>query len=269
VSDGEPDDGREPERDGGLRDRFEGDPRSRLGLPSDFSRAQRAFALGGLIAVAIAVVGLLVPSLTPPPVRAVVTALPAGVTLFLLVLLGIVLGVASSRRQPSSVEPVERQPLHEPRQPAARSPAVGWSVEDLLTEATDLDRDREYRAAVRANLRDRLREAATHALVRETDASRAAVETALDEGTWTTDRRASALLGEPGAPRPPWYVRLWDLLRSEPAVRRRTRHALRAVERARERGTLAPPREPPDTAENVDTNDTPSPAGGATAGGER
>lgn len=257
------------DNDGGLRDRFDEAPRSRLQLPSDFSRAQRAFALGGLLAVGIAVIGLLVPTLLPAPVRAVVTALPAGVTLFLLVLLGTVLGVASSRRQPSSVEPVARQPLHEPRQPEARSPAVGWSIDDLLREATDLDRDREYRAAVRANLRDRLREAATHALVRETDATPAAVETALDEGTWTTDRRASALLGEPGAPRPPWYVRLWDLLRSESAVRRRTRHVLRAVERARERGTLTPATGSAGSASEEEADSTTASPAGATAGGER
>lgn len=190
------------------------------------------------VALAAGAAALVVAALpwVPGPLRDALGGLRAGVLIGLLMLVGLVLVWHAgwhARRLPAP------EPLVTDRSDASRTPAVGERFDDRLDRVTDPDLSRERRLAGQDDVRERLRDLATTACRTAAGCDRATAERAVVTGAWTDDRRASVLVGGPGAPAPPLHVRLWDLVRAESAFRRRVRHALDAV-RAVQRGERDP-----------------------------
>lgn len=167
-----------------------------------------------------------VPGLPPAPVRDALAGLSPGAVIGLLVLVGLLLFALSGRRARRIPEP---EPLVPERDPKSRTPAVGEALDDRLDFVADPEIPRDARTeeqrAVREHVREVVVAACRTAAGCDWDAARGAVE----DGTWTDDPRAGALVGGPGAAGPPLRVRVWDLVRSESAFRRRVRHALDEV----------------------------------------
>ncbi|WP_254821641.1 DUF7269 family protein [Haloglomus halophilum] len=185
--------------------------------------------IGSLLAVLLAAVAVLAPGAVPlpPPVRAVLTTLPPGVVLAMLVFVGVVLLLVRSRG--SRADPPE--PLVEREVPTARATELGSEFDDRLATATDLDADRARRLTARESVEATVRDSAVEAYALDAGVDREAAARAVESGAWTEDRRASALVGGPGAPSPSRLRWLLDLLLTGSAYRRRVRHAVAEVER--------------------------------------
>ena len=111
----------------------------------------------------------------------------------------------------------------------ARPERVGDSMDDAIARATDPSSTRSSRQDAKAALEADLEALAVEALCTYGDLSRDAAETAVIEGQWSTDTRATALLGSEDAPSPPLYVWLADLVRGENTYHRWVRHAVREI----------------------------------------
>lgn len=178
-------------------------------------------ALGGL-AVLAAFLLAVAPGLVPSGVRSTLSALSPRVYVALLTAAGFVmlLVVAARSGGPGATSLTPDPDLGD------RPPALGERFDRSLARATDPSLPRDSRLDYQAAIREWLHETATDAVVRAADCDREIAAQVVVDGAWTDDRRASALLGGEGAPAPPWYVHLWDLLRSESAFARRVRHAV-------------------------------------------
>lgn len=111
------------------------------------------------------------------------------------------------------------------------------------TAGSDIDRqldlvaeDDETSRQARARVRREVRAVAVETLVDVDGVDDAEVERRLDDGTWTTDPRARAFLGDDGVDRPPLSIRLTDWLSADPAFTRRARATVEALERRRDEG---------------------------------
>lgn len=193
------------------------------------SRGGAVLATVAVAALVLAAVSVVAPGAVPLPsaVRELLQALPPGVVLSLLALVALVLLFVRSRRSRATAV----EPLLEPAEGPARAPALGHGFDEALAAAVDLEATRERRLVDREGVEAAVRAAVVEAYAVEAGVDADRAREAVETGTWTDDRRASALVGGPDAPSPPWSQWLFDLLRSESAYRRRVRHAIAETER--------------------------------------
>lgn len=83
-------------------------------------------------------------------------------------------------------------------------------------------------------VRDRLREAATAAVMHRDGCTRSVAQRQVDTGEWTDDVEAAAFLGGSTAPEPPWPARLDAAVQGQSWSQRGARRAARAIVRLAE-----------------------------------
>lgn len=179
-----------------------------------------------LAAGAAAVLVAAVPGLPPASARDALAGLSPGVIIGLLVLVGLLLVALSGRR---AKRIPDAEPLVPERDAGPRAPAVGAPLDDRLDFVADREIPRDSRIREQRVVREHVREVVVTACRMAADCDLETAERAVETGAWTDDPRAGALVGGPEASSPPLHVRVWDLVRSESAFRRRVRHALDEV----------------------------------------
>ncbi|RQG89043.1 hypothetical protein EA462_11730 [Natrarchaeobius halalkaliphilus] len=104
---------------------------------------------------------------------------------------------------------------------ARRSPIVGASIDGDVERATDYDgRSHEVRSKARTQVIDSLRPIATRAYATSRGHSTDDAAAAIEDGSWTDDPRAAALLASESGPSTPVWIWLFDLVSGvDPFVR--------------------------------------------------
>lgn len=203
-----------------------------------FERILRScFALGGIVALIVAVAALWFPASLQevgfPPIQAAEFELQSMMSgIVQVAVLGFIILYGLWRvfrlQESTQVRHVE-PPLATPPE-AVSDDAIPNPGHSLDAHLTKLDREGSGSETV-STLREALTGTARAVLVEYGGNAPETADDLLERGEWTDDPRAAAFLGDADQTDPGWITALVDWLHGEPTDRRRARHTIDAIER--------------------------------------
>ena len=206
-------------------------------------------AAGGVIAFRPALLLESVPELQP----LLAAADPETVVfafVILLVLFAPTVGIAG-RLRPSPSEPLVSDEPETPhdgrfddleRSRSERQAVVGEPIDEQIALATAYDDEpRDIREAARQRLLESLRPIAAEAYANRAGIPADEAMAAIEDGSWTADRRARAFLAGPAGPSTPLWLWLIDLVSSADPFGRHLEATLEEIERLQSSVTVSRP----------------------------